>query len=168
MRRILILLIWVSIFLCSCYSPSPNYETPVNFYYPVNPQTYPDGTAAIMPEVRNGSGFESNITGLFSLYLAGPNDERLTSNFPDGTHLKNLLVGEEMVQITLSSQFSRLNGFALSTACACISMTLFEMCQVEEVQISVQDGLIDGKEWLIIHKDMLILEDTMPSTGTVD
>ena len=161
MRRLIALFALSIILLSACSSQETEYDVPVNFYYPTNPEIYHNGSAAIAPEIREAVEYENDTQALLNLYLKGPVDESFLSIFPEGTVLTDFQTKNAAAEIILSTHFASLSGFELSSACACISMTLFDLCGVEEVCISVQDNLLDGKKQITMTRDMLILYDNM-------
>ena len=161
MRRLIALLTLSVILLSGCSSQKAEYDVPAKFYYPTNPEIFHEGSTAIAPEIREAVKYANNTEGLIALYLMGPVDESFLSIFPEGTVLIELQAKNAAAKIMLSDHFASLSGYELSTACACISMTLFDLFGVDEVNISVQNNLLDGKKQITMTRDMLILYDNM-------
>lgn len=160
MRRIVAILVLAFLFCTAC-SSNTEYTVPVNFYYLKNPETYHDGTAAIAPEIREGANFADDIYKLIDLYFAGPVNELYISNFPDGTKLLDLQAKSNTVSIELSESFASLTGYELRIACACISLTLFDFYNADEVIICASGCQLDGNKQIIMTRDTLILHDMM-------
>lgn len=161
MKRILCFLICillcVSFTACSYYDA--NIRSPISFYYRTQAIEYNEADGVIRPEIRESFGHEEDYIYLVTQYLNGPVSSECISPFPAGTTLEELDFLKDKVLITLSSHISLLSGPELSVACTCLSKTVLEMTGKEEVRIRSKGSLIDGKEYISIALDDIVLFD---------
>ena len=114
-------------------------------------------------EPRESFGHEEDYTYLVEQYLGGPISSECISPFPAGTSLEQLDFLKDKVLITLSSHISLLSGSELTIACTCLAKTLLEMTDMKEIRISSKDDLLDGKEYIVIAADDIVLTDSYPN-----
>ena len=159
MKIICIFLVVILIFsLAGCGERNSAPDVAVNFYYCTPSENYKNIRKTILPEVREGAGFENNMSGLVNIYLKGPLSESLSNPFPDNCTVMTLLQEDNEIQLVMNSNFAKLSGIDLVMASSCISYTLFELSQCDRVQISVENLLLDGNQSITIHRSDLLLE----------
>lgn len=164
MKRFLCFLIATAIMVlsCGCTTKSTASEDSVKFYY-------------LSPRIsfNNNNGFIGqegwNIGGLapqkmLEVYLKGPQSELLVSPFPQGITVVDFSSDGTSAFVTLSADFSQLSGFQLTSACACLTLTLCEFTGVSSVTIQAEDSLLDGKTGITMSRDQIQLVDSMEPT----
>lgn len=160
MKRLICLLLVVICIgtLCSC-AKKETIRQPVTFYYCAETIDYNSTTGVIVPETREGYGYESNLTSLINLYLQGPIHQGFFSPFLKGTSVLNISSDAEVSTIMLSKNFSELSGYQLTLACTCIAKTLMELTGCRIVRIGAQDAVLDGNAYIQMTEDSILLID---------
>lgn len=166
MRRwpILLLILVILITGMGCTPKAAQPEKPVNFYYPAVTTVYDGKTPVIQPEIRDGVGYEGGIAGLISLYLKGPSSDTLRSPFPQGVSVIRFSSTSNTATLELSQEFSQLSGIDLTLACACIANTLFDLTELDRVQIFAADSQLDGQASISLDRDDIYYMDD-PTAG---
>lgn len=159
---LLILLLLVSTLGCAHTTPAP--AVPVTFYYPAEETVYDGKTTVIHKEIREGAGYAEDLEGLLNLYLKGPSSESLRSPFPRRVTVSRFTATTNMAILELSSEFAMLSGIDLTLACACIANTLFDLAQLDRVQILVTDSMLDGQTSITLDRDDIYFSDAPPAT----
>ena len=139
-------------------------KTPVTFYYPAVKTVYDGKTAVIHPEIRDGTGYEADIEGLLALYLQGPASETLRSPFPSQLTLIRYSTTSNTASVVLSSEFAQLTGIDLTLACTCIANTLFDLTQLERLQIFATNSQLDGQTSITLARDDIYYLDNIAPT----
>ena len=143
MKRILCLLTVFAVFLCICGCQNSKSEIidPVQLYYCKANVSFQSENGLIASEPREYDGWENNIQEFLNEYLAGPVSSELKSPFPLGGRIVELSQKNSVVNLLLNVNFSRLSPKDLTGACACISMTVFELLNAEIVNIKITNYL---------------------------
>lgn len=128
---ILVLLLLLS--ACSFITP----KNIVSFYYPRSSLQSSDGNSQLFYSVENREITDDakNLRYLLSLYFKGPLGNNRTSPFPADTHVVTLDQHAGQLYIQLNDEFGHLSGMDLTIACACISLTCFDLTDAERVTI---------------------------------
>ncbi len=155
MKRLLCLfLIMSAIFLSACsQSKSPAFDQPAQFYYLPDDINFHSSTGVIAYEIRNVKGYSDSLESFITLYLQGPADSNLVSPFPAGLTLEELSQNDSRVQITLSKEFSSLEGIGMTLSCSCLAATIKEFTGVEYVYISYVDAITDKRHTISLGPD---------------
>ena len=153
------ILITISIILCSCSNTAKNDS--ILFYYCSAQENYSTTGQAIQYEKHNTTE-PLAYSKLLSVYLDGPRSSNLTSPFPEGTKLVRCSLEQQIVQIVLNDQFSKLTGIELSIACACLCLTAENITGCAQVQISAENMTLDGKDSITLNANNLILLEQTP------
>ena len=168
MKRFTSFLLIFSILFCfwGCTKVTPAPTKPVRFYYPAADVIYDGKTPLIQAEVRESAGYENDVTGLLNLYLHGPTSEALRSPFPGRVTVSRYSSTANTAVLELSAEFSHLVGIDLTVACACIAYTLFDLTQLDRVQICATDVQLDGQSSITLERDDIYFVDTQDITET--
>lgn len=160
MRKLLALLLILSLLLAGCSQADTGYITALKFYYPLQTTDYTMGSAYLQPELREGAGLDKRIENILDLYLAGPADP-ITYRMPFQYNTRVVSVSREIgiLNVTLSSGFATYTGLDLTIACACITMTCLELTSAETIRIRAKDTTLDGAEFIEMSRDSLLLID---------
>lgn len=134
-------------------------KNPVNFYYVRNEYTYGSSDSVIIAEIHEFAD-PSNLAGLVSHYLKGPQSSEHASLFPIGTKLVSAKHNENSVSIVLTDQIVRLTDASLTLACTCLAKTIMDYTGIETVNVYADGTLISGKTMLTIREDDIILIDS--------
>lgn len=152
--------------LLGCSSFGTGIKEPVTFYYPRSLATYGHEDSIIASELRESSGHTNDPDYLISLYLHGPMDDNLVSPFPQGTSLISLQQEDHILYLTLSDSFANQSSLDISIACACLSKTCFELCNVEQVEIRTASIPLGQTQTVVITKDNIQLHDNSAENVT--
>lgn len=157
MKRLITLLLALSMALCACAFPG-SHEGQTAFYYPVAASSYTMEEAYIQPEYRQIT--DTELAQLLRVYLLGPQDNQsFSSPFPAGTGLVSVSMEDGLLDVTLSTGFSACTGLELTIACACLTMTCLELTQAETVRIRADGAQLDGTPWVQMQRSDLLLTD---------
>lgn len=163
---------WISLLLIlvllssalGCVQSAPSPKVPVTFYYPAEKTVYDGKTAVIHKEVRDGAGYEDDMEGLLNVYLKGPSSEALRSPFPRLVTVTRFASTANMAVVELSAGFAQLSGIDLTVACVCIANTLFDLTQLDRVQIIATDSQLDGQASIALDRDDFYFADVPLAT----
>jgi len=166
MKRIMILFIALLLTLTGCTKHHNKIREPVNYYYLSTQTQLKDGGNVLSCEVRDKFGHSNDYAYLIGDYLLGPQSTNSISPFPAGTSLIHFDLMKDTALVNLSSHLALLKGQELTLACACIGRTVLEITGMKSVQISAQNDLLAGKEYITINESSLILaDDYIPAGG---
>lgn len=169
MKRICAIAFLISILLALAGCGSNKTSNSVTFYYPRNPKDSARSFSETFygTEKRNCNNAQ-DLQHLLTTYLQGPLGDDLISPFPEDTLLTDLEILETQITVCLTGEFSRLSGINLTTACACLSLTVFSLTDAETVRIiSPAIDKMPAVE-MTMSRTNLILTDTVtgsPGTG---
>lgn len=160
MKRFLcIFCILVSLLSCiGCSSTNKAFKQPTNFYYLTNPENYQAN--AITPELREASNYKDNLLGLMQLYVSGPLTEQHINPFPKGTAVQDIIINNVTVEILLNDSFAELRDVELTSACACLTMTVLELTGRHRLIITALDDSGETIYNTSMTKDHILLSDT--------
>ena len=160
MKRTICLVLAALLFcLAGCEEPKPSIQVPVKYYYPYTEITYGSDGSVIGFEERESAGFETDWIYLLEQYFSGPDDSRLVSPFPPNLKVVSLQTRGEIVSVEVSTELGQLSGIHLTIACTCMAKTVLEMTGARKVQISAEGTLLDGRIFLVLDNDSLLLTD---------
>lgn len=145
--------------LCACSGRKEEFENPVNFYYCRREVSYNSPQAVLHPEVREGASYLGNLFIFLYSYLQGPESDELETLIPSGVYLVSCSIDEGVADIVFSSQFSKLSGIKLTTACSGILLSLHDFADVNTVCITAKDAQLDEKSIFEISMDDIVLLD---------
>lgn len=134
-------------------------EKPVSFYYRRAQINYGSDDGVIAFCIGEGAGYEEDLTGLLNVYLHNTDDPAFSRTFPAGSQLIKLTITDGVAEIQLNNLFARHTGIDLTIACACLSLTVMELTQVETVCISTTSATLDGAESITMTADSILLLD---------
>ncbi len=95
-----------------------------------------DATSAALGSVPYAGAVEPEAMAL--ALLAGPGEVGLRSPFPAGTSLLSCKTDRGLLRVDLSEQYGELNGYALTLANCCLTLTLTQIRGVDRLQIAVE------------------------------
>ena len=166
MKRLIamILLLLMLTGLCAC-AQGKELVYPIAYHYLRAPQLngeIPHGSSdsLIGAELREGDGYQENLSLLLDVYLHGPLDRDYRSPFPVGTALRELTVQDGTATVVISYHLATLTGVDLTVACGCLSLTVMDLTGAESVIITAEDALLDGKKSVTMDRNSLVLMDT--------
>ena len=164
MKRYIALLLALILLLPGCHRQKAEDDT-VTFYYRRSEVQYGSADSIIAAEERTLSG---DLTLLLSAYFRGPEDDSLILPFPAGTRLLETVQKDSTLTLTLSSEFSQLEGMDLTVACACISSTCFAITEAHQVKITTPAIGDTPSSVFTLTRDSLLLFDEVQETTEAD
>lgn len=160
--RYKLIAVWIllhCLFLSAC-SPEPSDPSNTCFYYKNATVLYHSENGLLGQQWIDITGGSDDWTQLLSIYLAGPTDHQLVSPFPAGTQLVSFSVYQDTAQVVLSREFADLTGAELTTACACLALTIQSITHCSYVQISAADALLDNQPSITIEPAAISFYDS--------
>lgn len=158
-RFISILCVLASVLACiGCSSAKKAIKKPVNFYYLTNPENYQAN--AITPEVRESSNYDDDFLGLMQIYVNGPLTGQHINPFPKGTAVENITLNNVTAEIVLNDSFAELSNVEMTSACACLTMTILELTGRHRLIITALNDSGDTIYSTSMTKEHILLSDT--------
>lgn len=160
MRRIMsiVILIILLLSLTGCQQEEAELVHPVQLFYCSKTVNFHLEDGLFASEVREFDSWENKPREFLNEYLAGPVSPDLVSPFPVGGWIIELSKKGKNVNVVLNINFTRLSPNELSTACACLSMTIFELMDAESVQIETS-GYNTDQSVILMTRDNLLFSD---------
>ena len=163
MKRIICFISFIAILFClyGCTQKSVDYKTPVKVYYCRDEISYNSPEGVFMFEYREFSGWEDRTRDFLNTYLGKPISPELTSPFPFGAWIIELEQDGSTVDILLNIHFSRLAPNELTNACTCLSLTVFDLLNVETVNFQI-DSSKQTRQTITMTKENLCFSEQPP------
>ena len=160
MKRILCLFGSLLILLClfGCAKEEIQYISPVKLFYCQKSFSYNTENGVIASELREFSGWKYEYRDYLNVYLSGPRTPELKSPFPLGGWILELEQKDTQVDLLLNIKFSLLSPHELTLSCACLSLTVMELMDVDTVNIQI-DGNKQDPSVITMTKDNLSFTD---------
>lgn len=158
-RRIstgLLILLLLAALLGGCVAV-PDAQEPLALYYRRAEVAYTEN--GLIDSENADRDLERSPAALADRYFAGPDNETLVSPFPKGTALVSCTQEDGVLALDLTENFAELSGVDLSLALTCISLTFSQLDDVELVEVSVGDNLMDGQEQIRLSQEQVLLAD---------
>ena len=144
--------------LCACRQNSQQIIAPANFYYLTEPSNYQ--AKAITPEVRETAEVSGDLKALLQLYINGPVSEDYINPFPKNITVLSVDVASTTASIQLSNRFTQLSEADMTSACACLTLTVLELTQRHRLTITSVDAFGNIIYTASMTKDHILLSDT--------
>lgn len=160
MKQFLSILLVASLLMacCGCGQADSVLQEPVNFYYRTDPANYTSQT--ITPEKRESAGYEDDMTKLLQLYVKGPVTDGFVNPFPKNVEVKGVSVNSNTVYLLLSEEFAELSHINMTSACACLTLTVLELTQRNRLVITARDDAGNIIYTASMSKDQILLSDS--------
>ena len=162
MRQFLSFVCVVAALFClfGCTNQAENFKDPVDVFYCTSPIKYNSLEGVFARERRDFAGWSGNLQGFLNEYVTGPKSNGLTSPFPLGALILTLEQEETAISLLLNIHFSRLSPNELTLACACLSLTLFQLTNAESVSFQI-DGASEDRAIITMTRENLSLMDAI-------
>lgn len=170
-----LVVIILTLLLCfpayGCRQDTPTFQSPVQLYYRCVNTDEDLPAKTIAPMIVEGEQFRNDTIALLNYYLALFHNKSTVidsydATFPAGTTVLAYHVQDGSAQLHLSENFSELSGVSLTIACACITMTVMELQNVDSVTITVDNATLDGATSITMNSEMLSLMDIYTPEAT--
>ena len=155
MKRFFCLLLILSAILMPACSQrnSPAPVQPAQLYYLSSEITYHKDSGVIACEPRDVKNYADSLNSFIAMYLQGPESSDLISPFPSGLKAEEIMQSNSLIQITLSKEFSKLEGIDMTLSCSCLAATIKEYTGVEYVYISYKNAATGKRHTLSLGPD---------------
>lgn len=153
MKQWFLLLTVMALALAGCGASKASGGEVVSFYYLEKEYDFQQHGGVISPEKRDISDHRRDLPYLLALYLVGPAEENHRLPVPVGT---KITCGEEegkSITLELSEICRTMTDTEFSLACACISLTCFDITGAEQVTIR------NGDRQMTMKPDSVLLVD---------
>ena len=132
-KRLVCLILVVSLLLSGCGFFSAGIKDPVVFYYLCDSYTE-DLCCVMVSEEREASGHMGDLPYLLALYVMGPVNDENVSPLPHGTRIQSQ-IADGHIFLELSGIPRKLSDVDFSLASACLTMTCLGITDAEDVTI---------------------------------
>ena len=153
MKRLLCLVLILSLLLCGCGALGERIKEPVTFHYLCG-QYQKELCCVVQTEEREASGHAGDLSYLLALYLMGPVSDELRSPLPSGTVVESIRYSSDTVLIALSDLDDALSDAEFSLAGACLTLTCLDIAALRNITVS------SGTRSVTMNSSSLSLEDT--------
>lgn len=157
MKRIIPILLCIALMLYGC-TQKESFKNPCSFYYLSGDTDEEDAANVFVVKTVEAEGLSNQE--LIGLYLAGTDDQKMRSPFPNGTYLVELTLAEDCVSVVLTDSFASLTGIDLTLACVCLGRTCMDMMQVQRIEIRCKTHKLNGSDSVILDRSSFCLQDT--------
>lgn len=158
--RIWLLLLGLYLLALSACTSMPAANNSHSFYYCRKTYTYGTDHGVILNEDRYDLPIDLTVEALLQEYISGPKSKDMRSPFPAGTTVQHLAVAENKAEIQLSEEFSSLSNADLTLACACLTLTVADITDVQTVQISVTGSLLNNQASVTMSAGSLVFTES--------
>ncbi len=171
MRRIMLLLLTVSLFLAACRVENTPMQMiqPVTFYYRTAKTDFSAADGVIRAEVRDLGNVNYSERDLFTLYFKGPKSDDLISPFTQDTKLKSIQRMGGTLKIGLQRNVNSPEKFDHSLTYACLAKTGLALEGISKVWITVfskSGSQVD--EVFLTESDILLYDSGENRPKTLD
>lgn len=159
MKKIISLILCLSLLagLCACAEPEP--RQPGNFYY-YRPDThYGVADGVIAPEQRELAQIGGDIGAMLATYCRGPVTRSLECPIPREASVDHWSLKNGVLTIDFSPNFAELSGIELTIAAGCLARTFLELTEATEITITAGGALLDGESAITLGAADLDLYD---------
>ena len=160
MKRLVCLLMLLSLLLSGCGANGERIKEPVTFYYPRAEYEYGSQGSVIGSEEREASGHRNELSYLLAIYLLGPSSDELVSSIPGSASILSIEQNAASITMEFTDTSLSMTDAEYSLACACLSMTCMELTDAKRVTIR------SGPRSVTMNRDNLILYDSITSEST--
>jgi len=160
MRRIVcvVFIILALVGTTGCSGKNANLKQPVNAYYCTTDIKYNAEDGVIKAELQDFYNFDGDIRGFLNKYLSGPKTDTLVSPYPLGGWVLRFEQTDNVIDLTLNSNFSRLEPNELMLSYACLCMTLFDLTDAETVNIYISNTKPESNATTITRDSLMLID----------
>ncbi len=160
MKKIIICILTVALAICICGCGNQRSEMihPVNVYYCRETADYNSDMGAFAAIQLDMGEWDGRTLAFVNFYISSPVKDGLKSPFPTGAGITAIEYLDNALRVQLNPLFSRLSAGELTVACACISLTLFELTSANSVRFNLHGAPDDAVA--VMTRDNLLFKDT--------
>lgn len=157
MKRIICLIICLSLLLCGC--TTAEFTDPGTFYYYRTETGYNNEDGVLAPELRELTGIRNDLGAMMELYCGGPLEPGLQNPLPSDTELLSFRMDGNALTLCFNSAPAQLSGIELTVAAGCLARTFLPLTGAETLIITADGALLDGEPSLTLTMEDLSLRD---------
>ena len=159
MKRIIvfILLIAMTVCICGCGNRGSEMIKPVNVYYCRETVDHSSDLGIFAPIQLDIGEWDGRMLAFINFYISAPVRDGLRSPFPTGAGITSIEYLDNALRVQLNPLFARLSTGELTVACACISLTLFELTNANSVRFNHHGATNDTVA--VMTRDNLLFKD---------
>ena len=158
-RLICLIFVIIIIFaLYGCSNKTGDFKNPVKLYYCRDEITYNTHEGVFMYEYREFSGWEDKPRDFLNTHFNKPISDDLISPYPFGAWILDLAQDGNTVNLLLNIHYSRLAPNELTNACACLSLTVFDLLDADTVNLRI-DSPTQGRQTITMTKENLFFSE---------
>lgn len=147
--------------LCACGRQAPEYAQPAKFFYCNKEISYNSPNGVISSEIREAKDCNGNVELYLQSYLNGPEFNHLYLLIPSGTKLLSSEIRDTTIHLSFSKELAQLSGVELTTAGACLMLSLHEFSGIDTLILTAEGELMDEKEAFTISMEDIVTMDTV-------
>ncbi|MBO7251265.1 MAG: hypothetical protein J6V25_01430 [Oscillospiraceae bacterium] len=153
MKQTIAILLLICLIFTGCASDGSAKENQITFYYLRQQYQYGEPDGVIVQEHRDASGHRRDLNYLMALYLMGPTDESHRIPLPSGTRVYCNQLDSYTITLELSEAANVLSESEFTIACACLSLTCFNVTNAQKVTV------VSGERTITMTRDTILLND---------
>lgn len=153
MKRWFLLLTVMALALAGCGASKAGGGEVVSFYYLEKEYDFQRHGGVVSPEKRDISDHRRDLPYLLALYLVGPVEDNHRLPVPTGTKITCQEGEGRSLTLELSENCRTMTDTEFSLACACISLTCFDITEAEQITVR------NGERQMTMQPDSVLLAD---------
>lgn len=159
MKRLLCILMILSLLLPLCACNEEELRSPGTFYY-YRAETAFSGTDGVLaPESHELYGIEEDLAAILTAYCAGPDSNDLENPLPTHCCVPAFTLENGVLTLQFSSELAALTGVELTIAAGCLARTFLPLTGAQKLVLTADGALLSGETAMTLTLDDLELRD---------
>ncbi len=159
MKRMIALMLFLTLLLGLFGCEQPELRTPGTFYYLRTETAYTGIDGVIAPEQRELDGIREDLGAILDLYCQGPVSAGLENPLPPDAFLLSHTLEDEVLTLVFSPQLAQLNGIELTAAAGCLTRTFLGLTGAKKLILKADGALLGGQTAMELSTADLELQD---------
>lgn len=159
MKRMIALMLCLSLTLVLFGCREPELRTPGTFYYLRTETAYTGCDGLIAPEQRELDGIQRDLSAIAELYCSGPVTDGLENPLPADAVFRSGALEGEVLTLNFSAQLAQLSGIELTSAAGCLARTFLGLTNARKLILKADGALLDGQSAMVLTMEDLELQD---------
>lgn len=159
MKRVICLLLILTLFLSGCFLMPDNSSASATFYYLRAELNYGQSDGVIAGEEADIGTHREDLSYVLALYLNGPVGDHLCSPFPKNVKLVSASVQQDALHVALEGAYDSMEALDITKMCACLGLTCFGISDVNHLSVRLMDPQAGYDKTMEFTRDSLILQD---------
>ena len=160
MKRMIALMLFLTLSLGLFGCEKPEFRTPGTFYYLRTESAYTGSDGVIAPEQRELEGIREDLGAILDLYCQGPVNAGLENPLPRDASLLSHSLEDEVLTLEFSPQLAQLNGIELTAAAGCLTRTFLGLTGARKLILKADGALLGGQTAMELSTADLELQDS--------